>query len=315
MVIKNKSNLKKIASPLIIMAILWTAGILLWFITKKIFYLFNFLYIGTSIGFGISLYVLLPKTKKAIGRRVSQLLIGIYMLFFLGFMQFENMQIEGFFFYLFLGIFAGAVIHYFVGKIFGPLFFNRGWCSWACWTVMILDLLPFKKSKGRIKNLAYLRYLHFVLSLGLVLVLWFIFSYRDTYYGVNELYWLIIGNIFYYIIGIVLAFVLKDNRAFCKYICPITVFLKPTSKLALIKVRIDNNKCKLCGLCEKACPMDIKITEYVKKNTRVLSSECILCNECINACPEGAIDNNIAFDFSPKEEINFLKKEKKNSKM
>ena len=27
----------------------------------------------------------------------------------------------------------------------------------------------------------------------------------------------------------ILAFAWKDNRAFCKYICPITVFLKPMS--------------------------------------------------------------------------------------
>ena len=37
------------------------------------------------------------------------------------------------------------------------------------------------------------------------------------------------GNAVYYISGIVLAFVLKDNRAFCKYLCPVTVFLKPMS--------------------------------------------------------------------------------------
>lgn len=101
--------------------------------------------------------------------------------------------------------------------------------------------------------------------------------------------------------------ILKDNRAFCKYVCPITVFLKPTSKFSLIKIRTDK-KCKMCGACEKACPMYIKLTEYIKKNTRVLSSEYILCNDCINACPEGALDASLAFDFSPKEEINFIKK-------
>ena len=36
----------------------------------------------------------------------------------------------------------------------------------------------------------------------------------------------IIGNAAYYTSGIVLAYAFRDNRAFCKYICPITVFLK-----------------------------------------------------------------------------------------
>jgi len=66
MVIKNQFNLKKISVPLIIMAALWTAGIVLWLTTDKTFYLVNFIYIGTSIGFGISLYILLPKKKKSI---------------------------------------------------------------------------------------------------------------------------------------------------------------------------------------------------------------------------------------------------------
>ena len=48
----------------------------------------------------------------------------------------------------------------------------------------------------------------------------------------NILFWaFLMGNALYYIIGIILAFKLKDNRAFCKYICPITVFLKPMSYL------------------------------------------------------------------------------------
>ena len=57
------------------------------------------------------------------------------------------MQIEGFFFYLLAGFYAGSVIHYLVAKIVGPLVFNRGWCGWACWTAMVLDLLPYKRNK------------------------------------------------------------------------------------------------------------------------------------------------------------------------
>ena len=44
------------------------------------------------------------------------------------------------------------------------------------------------------------------------------------------MFWLFLaGNALYYIAGIALAFAFKDNRAFCKYLCPITVFLKPVS--------------------------------------------------------------------------------------
>ncbi len=100
-------------TPLIIMGIFWMISIVLWQTTGKVFYLFNFGYIGTAIGVGGGIYSALPKKKKYQGRRLSQLLIGAYMLVFLGFIKFENMQIEGFFSYLLAGFFGGATIHYF----------------------------------------------------------------------------------------------------------------------------------------------------------------------------------------------------------
>ena len=92
-----------------------------------------------------------------------------YMLWYLGVMSHENMQIEGFWYYLFLGVFEAATIHYAVAKIFGPLFFGRGWCGYACWTAMVLNFLPYKQpQKPRKEKLGFLRYVMFVLSLALV---------------------------------------------------------------------------------------------------------------------------------------------------
>ena len=57
--------------------------------------------------------------------------------------------------------------------------------------------------------------------------------------------------------GIILAFKLKDNRAFCKYICPITVFLKPMSYFSLSRVRVNEEKCVSCNKCRSVCPMNV----------------------------------------------------------
>ena len=66
--------------------------------------------------------------------------------------QQQNFQIEGFFFFIFAGVFGGVIIHYINAKIIGPLINGRNWCGWYCWTPMILDFLPFKKSLGRKKG-------------------------------------------------------------------------------------------------------------------------------------------------------------------
>jgi polyferredoxin len=271
------SKLKKLSVPLILLISFWAIAIILWQATGKIFLLFNFGYIGTAVGVGTGLYVLLPRKKKPSGRRFAQLLVGIYLLLFLGIIKKENMQLEGFFFYLLTGLFSGSVIHYLVAKIAGPVLFGRGYCGWSCWTSMVLDYLPYKRKKvGRLApKWEQMRYVHFAFSLLLVLVLWFLFQYRPPPTGQESLAWLSVGNMIYFASAITLAFTLKDNRAFCKYLCPITVILKITSRFSLLKIEGDEEKCTQCGVCNKNCPMDINIMEYVNHGKRVLSTECV----------------------------------------
>lgn len=302
---EDKFDFKELASSLVIVIPFWIVAIVLWRSTGDIFYLFNFIYIGAAIGVGIGVYSALPRKKKPLGRKLTLFLIGGYLLVFLGLLKSENLQIEGFFFYLLAGFFSGSVIHYMVAKIFGPILFNRAWCSWACWTAMILDFLPYKRSSGRIPGKwGWLRYIHFILSLGIVLLLWFGFGYSVESKSITELYWLLAGNAIYYATGIILAFWLKDNRAFCKYVCPITTILKITSRFSLLKIRGDSEKCNECGACMKACPMDIRITDYVKMGFRVLSTECILCQTCVNTCPTGALKVSFGLDIGGKELLN-----------
>lgn len=93
-------------------------AVTLWLIKDNRFYFLNFSYIGTSITVGLLLFQF--NYKHA--RRIVQLLVGLYMLIYLGLICQENMQIEGFWYYLFTGVFEAATIHYAVAKIFGPLF-------------------------------------------------------------------------------------------------------------------------------------------------------------------------------------------------
>ncbi len=271
-----KNNYKAI----IIWVFFELVAVILYLTTKNLFYLLNFSYIGTCITVGSYLYM--NNIKYA--RNVVQFAVGLYMLIYLGIISNENMQIEGFWYYLFLGVFEAAVIHYLVAKIIGPIIFGRGWCGYACWTGMILDLLPYKVPKEKRKKLGFIRYITFSLSFIFVAIL-FIFKFDNLS---NIIFWaFIIGNVIYYITGISLAFIFKDNRAFCKYICPITIFLKPASYFALIRVKRDKDKCINCKKCIKSCPMNVDMLDNSRK--RKNATECILCNNCVRNCHKKAL--------------------------
>jgi len=272
--------IKKYRIPLIIMIVFEAVAVTLWLTKGNIFYLFNFSYIGLSISLGLFLYI--RKYKHA--RRVTQLLVGLYMLVYLGLISNENMQIEGFWYYLFTGVFEAATIHYAVAKIIGPLIFGRGWCGYACWTAMVLDFLPYKTPRQPRKKLGWIRYITFAVSFAFVAALFL------AHVGNMEriMFWaFILGNVLYYAVGIILAFIFKDNRAFCKYVCPITVFLKPMSYFSLLRIKCDKSKCVSCGKCKKVCPMNVDMTDNSRK--RENGTECILCFECAKACPKKAL--------------------------
>lgn len=268
--------MKRYLFPLGMWLLFETIAVTLWLTMDNLFYLFNFTYIGSCLALGIFFYI--KEYKYA--RSIIQFSVGLYMLVYLGIICNENMQLEGFWYYLFLGVFEASVIHYTVAKILGPLLFGRGWCGYACWTAMILDLLPYKVSQQPRQRIGFIRYIVFTASLLLVGAMFLLHIPNMP----RIMFWFfIIGNILYYIIGVILAFAFRDNRAFCKYICPITVFLKPASYFSLLRVKNDVEKCVSCGRCRKVCPMDVDMVDNSRK--RLNGTECIICTKCIDECP------------------------------
>lgn len=149
---------------------------------------------------------------------------------------------------------------------------------------MLLDFLPRKAPQNPRRPLGWIRHLAFIASLVFVPVL-FLAHVGDIE---RIMFWaFIVGNAAYCLVGIALAFAFKDNRAFCKYVCPVTVFLKPMSLFALLRVRCDSERCVGCGKCRRVCPTNVDPTD--NSRTRQNATGYTLCFDCVKACPRHAL--------------------------
>lgn len=72
-------------------------------------------------------------------------------------------------------------------------------------------------------------------------------------------------------------------RPFCKYICPLGAWYSLFQKNSIYQMSIEEDKCIGCKACERACQMQVKVTENIN------STECIRCGKCSSVCKSGAV--------------------------
>ncbi len=60
--------------------------------------------------------------------------------------------------------------------------------------------------------------------------------------------------------------------------------------LPFFDIRIDQEKCCLCGACARQCPAGaLKIEEGNQPRIRYAAIRCVGCTQCVEICPEGAV--------------------------
>jgi ferredoxin-type protein NapH len=276
-------------------------ALLLYFIFNWWGFLLIFIWIGTWITIGNIISIGKPGNKKDFGRKLGILMISPVFLVFIGLLQRENLQLEETIFYIAAGWFTRVLIHYFIAKILGPFIWGRGFCGWACWTAAMLEWLPIHENKKIPEKYTMFRYATFLVSILIPVI--FIYSGYDYYnYQLKgesslffqtgkfqQLLWFIVGNGIYYSLAIPLAFIFRKKRAFCKILCPVSLVMKMQTRFALIKRRPTKNDCIECEICNRNCPMDVNVMNYIVKNKKITSTECILCGICLDVCPVKAI--------------------------
>lgn len=114
--------MKKYLPSCLLFMVFEVIAVVLWLTRDNLFYLLNFTYIGGCIALGTAFFA----AGKKYARRFVQFAVGSYMLIYLGLISQENMQIEGFWYYLFLGVFEAAHDSLCGGKNFRAAFVRPG---------------------------------------------------------------------------------------------------------------------------------------------------------------------------------------------
>jgi MauM/NapG family ferredoxin protein len=78
---------------------------------------------------------------------------------------------------------------------------------------------------------------------------------------------------------------LSRERFWCRYLCPLGAFLGIASRRNLLKLKIDEQKCIECGLCNIHCQTQAK--PFPEQDWK--SSECVYCFTCSAICPTSAV--------------------------
>jgi formate hydrogenlyase subunit 6/NADH:ubiquinone oxidoreductase subunit I len=89
-----------------------------------------------------------------------------------------------------------------------------------------------------------------------------------------------------FLFGLMLALALSLRQPFCR-ICPILALHAVFRKLGLLRlVKNATPRCERCGLCAKACPMDIQEIHTDMQHHNVTFEDCTLCGRCVEFCPD-----------------------------
>ncbi|MBR9970946.1 4Fe-4S binding protein [Magnetospirillum sulfuroxidans] len=91
------------------------------------------------------------------------------------------------------------------------------------------------------------------------------------------------------------VFALSFRQPFCR-VCPMLALHAMLRRFAPLRlVKRASARCDRCGLCAKACPMDITAI-HTASGATAFDADCTLCGRCIAFCPE---DGTLSLRLGP----------------
>jgi polyferredoxin len=133
----------------------------------------------------------------------------------------------------------------------------------------------------------YLRYLRYLVLAWVVYMTaasaTLIFADWDPYFTLFNFWSGEVAVTGFISLGAVLVLSLFVERPFCKYACPYGALLGVFNLFRVFKIKRNPQTCIDCKACDKACPMNIPVSQ----SGTVRNHQCISCMKCTSEqqCP------------------------------
>ncbi len=96
------------------------------------------------------------------------------------------------------------------------------------------------------------------------------------------------GAIRSFLVGFIVIAALAIRQPFCR-ICPMLSLHAVFRRLSLTRlVKVQDDHCDKCGICTKACPMDIPEI-WKEHGPKAFNEDCTLCGRCAEYCPQDSV--------------------------
>lgn len=272
--------------PLGALFIFMIIGCIVWYV-RDVRYFWLFTGIGISEFFTRLFVINFPKLRQLF-RRITQALIGGFLLFFLSIAVGVNFQFPQIFFDFQAAVVTGALIQFVIARLFLPFFFGNAFCSRACWSGVFFELTNNKSCKTPMKRNPWLAWGYLFGSIAIAYIFVHYLSNPATNDSVRKS-WIIAENILILSLGFVLTFKL-GSRAYCRLLCPFLTVSGLFSPFAMFKVTpVKSEACISCNKCNVACPMLIDVKSKALQREKIADRSCILCERCVSSCPKSVL--------------------------
>ncbi len=174
-----------------------------------------------------------------------------------------------------------AYLLLFLVPVILALFFGRIYCGYICpfgaiQELLFITKLQLKIPEGIKKFLNKIKYLLFIYLLIRVLITNEVILSGYTPFKSFFILGGTAGTIIITVITAILSIVIF--RPFCRFFCPLGVFLGLVSFFKKNRI-IAASQCVKCGKCTETCPVG------AVKNNKIDPKECINCCKCLDCCP------------------------------